>query len=45
MKNEVEGVWEENVLAPTILDFVGVLPVSSGKWRKSTTPSFDDITP
>jgi len=45
MNNDVEGIWKENGLAPTILDFVGVLPVSSGKWRNSTIPSFDAITP
>jgi hypothetical protein len=31
MNNEVEGIWKEAVLSPTILDFVGILPVSSGK--------------
>jgi len=45
MNNEVEGIWKESVLAPTILDFVGILPVSSGKWRNSTTPNFEAITP
>jgi len=41
MNNKIEGIWKEAVLAPTILDFVGILPVSSGKWRNSTSPSFE----
>jgi hypothetical protein len=45
MNNKIEGIWKEAVLAPTILDFVGILPVSSGKWRNSTSPSFEAITP
>jgi hypothetical protein len=45
MNNEVEGIWKEAVLIQTILDLFGVLPASSGKWRNSTTPSFEAITP
>jgi hypothetical protein len=45
MNDEVEGIWKEAVLTPTSLDFFGVLPVSSGKWRNSITPSFEAITP
>jgi hypothetical protein len=33
MNNEVAGIWKEGVLTPAFLDFFGVLPVASGKWR------------
>jgi hypothetical protein len=45
MNNEVEEIWKETVLTPTIFYLFGVLPVSSDKWRNSTTLSFEAITP
>jgi hypothetical protein len=45
MNNEVEGILKEAVHTPTILDFFCVFPVSSGKWKNSTTPRFEAITP